>query len=130
MKIAFKVIVMLLLPAIATAGMVHGYTRKDGTYVAPYYRSAPQSHYNPTVSAPSITIPGLKKDNHSRIKRSSAEKHAFEKVHPCPSTGKSSGACPGYIVDHIVPLKRGGADDPSNMQWQTDEEAKVKDKVE
>ena len=28
------------------------------------------------------------------------------------------------------PLKRGGADSPSNMQWQTIEEAKAKDKWE
>jgi hypothetical protein len=29
-----------------------------------------------------------------------------------------------------VPLSKGGKDDPSNMQWQTVEEAKAKDKVE
>jgi hypothetical protein len=37
---------------------------------------------------------------------------------------------PGYVVDHIVPLASGGADAPSNMQWQTIEDAKAKDKVE
>jgi len=26
---------------------------------------------------------------------------------------------PGHVVDHIIPLKRGGADQPWNMQWQT-----------
>ena len=39
-------------------------------------------------------------------------------------------ARPGYVVDHIVPLCAGGADAPSNMQWQTVEDAKVKDRQE
>ena len=37
---------------------------------------------------------------------------------------------PGYVVDHVIPLKRGGCDCPSNMQWQTIDEAKAKDKWE
>ena len=36
----------------------------------------------------------------------------------------------GYVIDHIVPLACGGADAPTNMQWQTIEEAKAKDRVE
>jgi hypothetical protein len=36
----------------------------------------------------------------------------------------------GYVVDHIIPLECGGADDPSNMQWQTIAEGKAKDKTE
>jgi len=34
------------------------------------------------------------------------------------------------VVDHVKPLKRGGADAPSNMQWQTKEAAKEKDRRE
>jgi hypothetical protein len=36
----------------------------------------------------------------------------------------------GYVVDHIAPLECGGADVPSNMQWQTVQEAKIKDRTE
>jgi hypothetical protein len=74
--------------------------------------------------------PGVQRDSHGRIKRSPVAKDHFKKSHPCPSTGKSSGACPGYVIDHVVPLKRGGNDAPENMQWQTKEAAKAKDKVE
>ena len=43
---------------------------------------------------------------------------------------ETTGACSGYVIDHVNPLKRGGADDPSNMQWQTRGEARAKDRVE
>jgi len=72
---------------------------------------------------------GVPRDSHGRIKRSEVAKRNFQQSHPCPSTGKTSGACPGYVVDHVTPLKRGGADAPSNMQWQT-KAAKEKDKTE
>ncbi len=70
------------------------------------------------------------RDSNGRIKRSLSAKHAFMLTHPCPSTGSTSGRCQGYVIDHIKPLATGGADDPSNMQWQTIQEAKEKDKIE
>lgn len=73
---------------------------------------------------------GVARSSHGRIKRSARAKDAFKRSHPCPSTGRSGGACPGYVIDHVRALKHGGADDPSNMQWQTVEQAKEKDKWE
>ena len=73
---------------------------------------------------------GAPRDGHGKIKRSPAAKAAFKKSHPCPSNGKTSGACPGYVIDHVQALKHGGADAPNNMQWQTKEAAKAKDKWE
>jgi hypothetical protein len=51
-------------------------------------------------------------------------------MHACPATGQTGKLCPGYVIDHIRPLNRGGADAPENMQWQTVEAAKEKDRVE
>jgi hypothetical protein len=34
------------------------------------------------------------------------------------------------VIDHVKPLATGGADAPSNMQWQTKADAKAKDKWE
>jgi len=67
---------------------------------------------------------GVERDADGKIKRSSAARAEFMRL-----TGYSNGR-PGYVIDHIVPLKRGGADAPSNMQWQTIEEARAKDKWE
>jgi hypothetical protein len=36
----------------------------------------------------------------------------------------------GWIVDHMKPLECGGEDLPTNMQWQTVDEAKAKDRIE
>jgi hypothetical protein len=54
----------------------------------------------------------------------------FQRAHPCPATGKTTGACPGWIKDHKWPLCAGGPDAVDNLQWQTVEEAKKKDVLE
>jgi hypothetical protein len=85
----------------------------------------------PRAQAPRTKTPSyVQRDSNGRIKRSLEAKHEFKNEHPCPATGKSYGSCPGYVIDHVTALKRGGADAPSNMQWQTIEEAKLKDKIE
>jgi hypothetical protein len=66
----------------------------------------------------------------SRIKRNSSVPRQFQREHPCPSTGLQTGPCPGYIQDHIVPLRRGGADTVDNLQWEKTAEAKAKDRLE
>lgn len=62
--------------------------------------------------------------------RDPAQVRIFKKLNPCPATGKVQHICKGYVVDHIVPLACGGADNPFNMQWQTIADGKAKDKTE
>ncbi len=45
---------------------------------------------------------------------------AFQRRNPCPSTGKTYGQCPGYVVRDVAPEQRGGA---WTMRWMTVEEA-------
>jgi hypothetical protein len=91
--------------------------------------SAPKA---PTYKAPAApkAVPGVPRNSDGSIKRSKTETDNFKKENPCPGTGSSKGSCSGYVIDHVVPLKRGGPDKPSNMQWQTIEQGKAKDKIE
>jgi cytoskeletal protein RodZ len=131
---------------------VRSYTRKNGTVVAAHTRSAPHprsttsTSTRSTVAARSRTsstvkaIPTTKAGRPSgsrasqevtagrmangRIARSEAAKRQFMR-----QTGYPKGR-PGYVIDHVRPLACGGADSPSNMQWQTIAEGKAKDKTE
>lgn len=51
------------------------------------------------------------------IRRSSRVLAAFRSLYPCPSTGSTLGACPGWAIDHVLPLACGGADAVFNLQW-------------
>jgi hypothetical protein len=59
-----------------------------------------------------LMLPGSLSDEH----RSRAVTREFQLEHACPSTALTTGPCPGYWRDHIVPLGRGGADAVENMQ--------------
>jgi len=67
---------------------------------------------------------------YAATERSSTMVAHFKATHPCPANGHTKGACPGYVVDHIIPLCAGGDDAVYNMQWQTYAESKTKDKRE
>ncbi len=54
----------------------------------------------------------------------------FQRENPCTPTGVRPGACPGYQIDHVIPLRCGGPDEVGNMQWQTTADARAKDKWE
>lgn len=62
--------------------------------------------------------------------RDRAARADFQRHNPCPANGQRRGPCPGYVVDHVIPLACGGPDRPDNMQWQTVEDGRAKDRLE
>lgn len=59
-------------------------------------------------------------------RRSRSVRSEFQRLSPCPSTGRASGSCPGWEVDHVVPLACGGTNSLGNLQWLTREENRSK----
>ena len=135
---------------------VQSYTRKDGTHISGHTRSLPGTaspkshsskshsttghssiaHSGPTHQVAPRSVSGstinhsksycstCPRDAHGKVARSEKAKEDFMR-----QTGHAHGR-PGYVVDHIKSLACGGRDEPSNMQWQTVEQAKLKDNSE
>jgi len=66
----------------------------------------------------------------ARIARSEAARLAFVQLQACPGTGLHQLPCPGYQIDHKIPLKCHGPDTPANLQWLTTEAHKGKTRRE
>lgn len=74
----------------------------------------------------------LSSEANAKVVRSRAPLLEFRKHNVCPGTNRLEihTPCVGYVIDHKWPLCAGGADSPENLQWQTIEQAKIKDKLE
>ena len=114
MRYAFALALLLSFSSPSYARGHHGGGHSKGSSV---------SHSDGTHHSKSYAQ-GVPRDSHGRIKRSAKAREDFMK-----KTGYPHGR-PGYVIDHIKPLKEGGADAPSNMQWQTKAAAKEKDRWE
>lgn len=64
---------------------------------------------------------GVFRDEDGTIVRSWTVRTAFRRIHACPSTGLTTGACPGWAIDHVIPLVCGGCDAVGNLQWLPNE---------
>ena len=64
------------------------------------------------------------------IYRSHTVMSAYRKAHPCPATGLYKGACPGWALNHSVPLACGGCDAVSNLMWMRNDAKLIVDSYE
>ena len=128
--VAVCFVIASLQPALAHPGGLNSSgchnNRRTGDYhchrapaVRPAPRATPAKAPRATKKAPSTT-------RMKPIARSRAARAAFVRANPCPINARTSGPCPGWEVDHIVPLACGGPDTPTNMQWLTTKENRRK----
>jgi hypothetical protein len=99
------------------------------SHKATTYRSKSNSKIHPLTSHKnsSESTHGVLWDSKGNIQRNSKTCDSFMKSPPCHGTGKTNSPCYGYVNDQIAPLKHGGTDSPSNLQFQTVEAAKTND---
>lgn len=57
------------------------------------------------------------KEDQERRESAAKSYEDFRSQNPCPSTEKTTGSCPGYSVNFIIPLENGGSVSAENMQW-------------
>src|SRR5260370_41933098 len=126
-----SLVAILLMVILSTGSLSFGQKGGRGGSHSRTSTKAPKIAKAPKIKTESSSkCETCARDKHGKIKRSKEETRAFQRQSPCPSTGKTTGKCPGYVIDHVRALAEGGLDDPSNMQWQTKEAAKAKDKTE
>ncbi len=90
--------------------------RSGGTYRESPSSSSPGRSYSHRSSSGSHSRSHIKcascpRDEKGRIKRDPKAVDEFKRTHPKPP------GCTQCEVDHIIPLSKGGRDDPGNMQW-------------
>ena len=136
MKSRIVVFIILIASLLPVSSFARGGAHRSSGHASGSYSHSPHSNshssgghvrksYSSTIKHQRSTrAQSAVRDSNGKIKRSAVAKREFMK-----ETGYPHGR-PGYVVDHVVPLKRGGADSPSNMQWQTKGAAKAKDRWE
>src|SRR5437867_9103407 len=101
-----KVTICLLMALVFSLTYAGGHGGSNGRRSSSHsaYRSPStrNSYHRTSHYAASAT-----RDNHGRIKRSESAKRQFMK-----QSGYAHGR-KGYVVDHVVPLSKGGSDSPS-----------------
>ena len=111
---AFLAFVLAGAPASAASSHPRTSSHKSGSTRASNRKARPKK---------ARAVP-VGRHSSGRVKRSPHARAEFMR-----RTGYPHGR-PGYVVDHIIPLACGGADAPTNMQWQTVAAGKMKDRSE
>lgn len=126
---SLSLILLCSLTDVAQAKGRGGYKKSSfGTYKIKSSKSATQT-YKPKLSSPKIYTPKVSKKYNTVNFLNKSERSATKKREFLKTKGYQKNP-PGYEVDHMVPLSKGGADEPYNMQLLPKEMHKQKTKME
>lgn len=103
---------LVALAACLAAGSAWAFVPPDRMELPP--PGSPDAPSDPRYVGPPA------RDAQGRIVRNRAMLRQFARDFPCPSTGRHETSCPGWDIDHVIPLACGGADKPKNLQWLPD----------
>jgi hypothetical protein len=130
MRIRQLIIAVLLVIGLSISAAAQKKVTKDKpapaakkTTAVPKPKATKGKTKTPSNAVPAKSTVAARAAN-GRIARSQDARKEFMRQTGYPKGRK------GYIIDHVVPLECGGADAPTNMQWQTIQEAKIKDRTE
>jgi hypothetical protein len=107
----------LFLPRLALGGTITTGPTPEEQAQAARVKPAAKAQPKKPVKKPVKKPPANEGTAGPQARPASTARENFRKANPCPSTGRASGSCPGFEMEHMNPLACGGADSPGNMQW-------------
>lgn len=101
----------VLLAALLISGLVPLEASARSISSSSRFVASSSAGYSQKNHASRLKCSSCPRDSEGRIKRDPDAVREFKRLDPRPAY------CPDCQVDHIIPLSRGGREDPSNMQW-------------
>ena len=107
-RVAVLAVLAITMPAFGKGSSGGHSASHSSSHASTHSRAGSHSNSKPSGSRST----SRHRDKNGNVERSEHAKDEFLHSHPCPSTGKPSGSCPGYVI------AREDTDDPLTMQWQ------------
>ena len=94
------------------------------------HRGAASAAFVIATVAAATSVVAAPPSKERRTLRTLTPRAEFVQLNPCPANGRAVAACPGYIIEHAIPLCAGGRDTADNLVWRRASDARRREAVE